>query len=90
MNPATGDFGLRFALVFLVQLLATICLVVGGVVARGIKIEGGARSAQQGSVTRRAEGGGRGAGVGNADGLVLGQMGRDAQLRFKEQGQVLV
>lgn len=39
VNPITGVFAVKFILIFLVQLLATLCLVVGGVMTRNIRIE---------------------------------------------------
>jgi hypothetical protein len=39
VNPITGVFAVRIVLIFLVQLLATLCLVVGGAMTRNIRIE---------------------------------------------------
>lgn len=40
-NPITGVFAVRFVLIFLVQLLATLFLVLGGIFTRNICIEAG-------------------------------------------------
>lgn len=39
VNPVTGVFAVKFILIFLVQLLATLFLVVGGIMTRNIRIE---------------------------------------------------
>jgi hypothetical protein len=39
VNPITGVFAVKLVLIFLVQLLATLCLVVGGAMTRNIRIE---------------------------------------------------
>lgn len=39
VNPITGFFAAKLVLIFLVQLLATLCLVVGGAMTRNIRIE---------------------------------------------------
>lgn len=39
VNPITGVFAVKFILIFLVQLLATLSLVVGGIMTRNIRIE---------------------------------------------------
>jgi hypothetical protein len=39
VNPITGVFAVKLVLIFLVQLLATLCIVVGGVMTRNIRIE---------------------------------------------------
>lgn len=39
VNPITGVFAVKLVLIFLVQLLATLCLVAGGVMTRNIRIE---------------------------------------------------
>lgn len=36
LSPLTATFAVRFLLIFLVQLLAALCLVVGGVISRNI------------------------------------------------------
>jgi hypothetical protein len=39
VNPVTGVFAVKFVLIFLVQLLAVLALVIGGVMTRNIRIE---------------------------------------------------
>ncbi len=48
VSPWTGTFAVKFVLIFLVQLIAALCLVVGGVVTRFICDEDRELVAQQG------------------------------------------
>ena len=40
VSPITAGFGVKFALIFLVQLLAAVCLIGAGLVTRRIANEG--------------------------------------------------
>ena len=39
INPVTGVFAVKFVLIFLVQLLAVLALVTGGIATRNIRLE---------------------------------------------------
>jgi hypothetical protein len=39
VNPVTGVFAVKLVLIFLVQLLAVIALVIGGIITRNIRVE---------------------------------------------------
>lgn len=39
VSPITGVFAVKLVLIFLVQLLAVIALVIGGIMTRNIRIE---------------------------------------------------
>jgi hypothetical protein len=39
VNPVTGAFAVKLVLIFLVQLLAVLALVIGGIMTRNIRIE---------------------------------------------------
>ena len=48
VSPVTGTFAVKVVLIFLVQLIATLCLTVGGVVTRFIRDEDREMMAQRG------------------------------------------
>jgi hypothetical protein len=47
LSPLTGTFAIKFVLIFLVQLIAACCLVVGGFVTRNMNHDGLRRSDEE-------------------------------------------
>lgn len=72
VSPVTGTFAVKFVLIFLVQLLAVLCLIAGGLVTRFIRDEDREKTKHSGSFARDVEGMRK---HGSGQGLVLGEYG---------------